>query len=42
MIGRDSHVVGPGVQHVEGRFRLRQEMVPLIDGEVWMRGNKDR
>ncbi len=42
MIGRDSHVVGPGVQHVEDRFRLGQEMVPLVDGEVGMRANEDR
>ncbi len=34
VIGRDSHVVGPGVYHVKGRFRLGQEMVPLIDGKV--------
>ena len=42
VIGRDGHVVGPGVQHVEGRFRLGQEMVPLVDGEVGMRANEDR
>ena len=42
VIGRDSHVVGPGVYHVKGRFRLGQEMVPLIDGKVGMRAHQDR
>ncbi len=42
MIGRDSHVVGPGVYHIKGRFRLGQKMVPLIDGKVGMRAHKDR
>ncbi len=42
MIGRDSHVVGPGVHHVKGRFCLGQEMVPLINGEVGVRAHKDR
>ncbi len=36
VVSRDGHVVGPRVQHVEGRFRLGQKMVPLVDGEVGM------
>ncbi len=42
VIGRDSHVVRPGVQHVEGCVRLGQKMVPLVDRKVGMRTNEDR
>jgi hypothetical protein len=41
-VGRDGHVVGPRVHHVEGRFRLGQKMVPLVDGEVGMGAHKNR
>ena len=42
VVGRDGHVVGPRVQHIEGRFRLGQKMMPLVDGEVGMGAHKNR
>jgi hypothetical protein len=42
VVGRDGHVVGPRVHHVEGRFRLGQKVVPLVDGEVGMGAHKNR
>jgi hypothetical protein len=42
VVGRDGHVVGSRVHHVEGRFRLGQKMGPLVDGEVGMSAHKNR
>ncbi len=42
MIGRDVHVVRPGVHHVERGLGLGQEMVPLIDGKVGVGTHKNR
>jgi len=42
VVGRDSQVVRPRVYHVKGCFRLGQEMVPLVDGEVGMGAHKNR
>jgi hypothetical protein len=42
VVSRDSHVVGPRVQHVEGHLRLGQKMMPLVDGEIGMGAHKNR
>ena len=33
---------GHACKHVEGRFRLGQKMMPLVDGEVGMGAHKNR
>ena len=42
VIGGDGRVIGPSVEHVQRPFSLRQQMMPLIDGEVGMSTHQDR
>ncbi len=42
MIGGDVHIVGPVVDHVESRFGLGQEMVPLIIWEIRVSAHENR
>jgi hypothetical protein len=42
MIDGDGRVVGPSVEHIQRPFSLRQEMMPLIDGEIRVGPHQDR